>query len=135
MGNCPLFLKRNWMEKKRNCPFSSKNIAFLIFITEKAMAPYSSTLAWKIPWMEEPGGLQSIFPHFFWKHHFIYPIASDNISHITSIQGVFIDCECIRWSLLQCEPWVWDAVFLVILWSVFQNLFIIHLQNREGIFP
>ena len=24
---------------------------------EKAMAPYSSTLAWKIPWMEEPGGL------------------------------------------------------------------------------
>ena len=23
------------------------------------MAPHSSTLAWKIPWMEEPGGLQS----------------------------------------------------------------------------
>ena len=26
---------------------------------EKAMAPHSSTLAWKIPWMEEPGRLQS----------------------------------------------------------------------------
>ena len=26
----------------------------------KAMAPHSSTLAWKIPWMEEPGGLQSM---------------------------------------------------------------------------
>ena len=25
-----------------------------------AMAPHSSTLAWKIPWMEEPGGLQSM---------------------------------------------------------------------------
>jgi len=25
-----------------------------------AMAPYSSTLAWKIPWVEEPGGLQSM---------------------------------------------------------------------------
>ena len=24
------------------------------------MAPHSSTLAWKIPWMEEPGGLQSV---------------------------------------------------------------------------
>ena len=24
------------------------------------MAPDSSTLAWKIPWMEEPGGLQSM---------------------------------------------------------------------------
>ena len=27
---------------------------------EKAMAPHSSTLAWKIPWMEEPGRLQSV---------------------------------------------------------------------------
>ena len=29
-------------------------------ILEKAIASYSSTLAWKIPWMEEPGGLQSM---------------------------------------------------------------------------
>ena len=29
-------------------------------LLEKAMAPQSSTLAWKIPWMEEPGGLQSM---------------------------------------------------------------------------
>ena len=28
--------------------------------TEKAMATHSSTLAWKIPWMEEPGRLQSM---------------------------------------------------------------------------
>ena len=28
-------------------------------VMEKAMVPYSSTLAWKIPWTEEPGGLQS----------------------------------------------------------------------------
>ena len=28
--------------------------------TEKAVAPHSSTLAWKIPWTEEPGGLQSM---------------------------------------------------------------------------
>ena len=27
--------------------------------TEKAMAPHSSTFAWKIPWTEEPGRLQS----------------------------------------------------------------------------
>ena len=26
---------------------------------EKEMAAHSSTLAWRIPWMEEPGGLQS----------------------------------------------------------------------------
>ena len=29
-------------------------------IAEKAMAPHSSTLAWKIPWTEELGGLQSM---------------------------------------------------------------------------
>ena len=27
---------------------------------EKAMAPHSSTLAWKLSWTEEPGGLQSM---------------------------------------------------------------------------
>ena len=30
---------------------------------EKAMASHSSTLAWKIPWMEEPGRLQSMGSH------------------------------------------------------------------------
>ena len=29
-------------------------------IAEKAMAPHSSTLAWKISWTEEPGRLQSM---------------------------------------------------------------------------
>ena len=36
--------------------FSKKADSFL----EKAMALHSSTLAWKIPWMEEPGRLQSM---------------------------------------------------------------------------
>ena len=31
-----------------------------LYILEKAMAPHSSTLAWKTPWMEEPGRLQSM---------------------------------------------------------------------------
>ena len=29
-------------------------------LLEKVMAPHSSTLAWKIPWTEEPGRLQSM---------------------------------------------------------------------------
>ena len=40
-----------------------KNIAVLKLLTcilETATASHSSTLAWKIPWMEEPGGLQSM---------------------------------------------------------------------------
>ena len=32
-------------------------------LTEKAMATHSSTLAWKIPWTEEPGRLKSMVSH------------------------------------------------------------------------
>ena len=32
----------------------------IVYISEKAVAPYSSTLAWKIPWTEEPGGLHTM---------------------------------------------------------------------------
>ena len=32
----------------------------LIHYSEKAMAPHSSTLAWKIPGTEEPGGLHAV---------------------------------------------------------------------------
>ena len=35
-------------------------VKIIINDKEKAMAPHSSTLAWKIPWMEEPGRLQSM---------------------------------------------------------------------------
>ena len=43
-----------------------KSLLFIHFIynnvysLEKAMAPHSSTFAWKIPWTEEPGRLQSV---------------------------------------------------------------------------
>ena len=39
-------------KKKNSCDYTD--------ISEKAMAPHSSTLPWKIPWKEEPGGLQSM---------------------------------------------------------------------------
>ena len=32
----------------------------VVTLLEKAMATHSSTLAWKIPWVEEPGRLQSM---------------------------------------------------------------------------
>ena len=37
-----------------------QNYVFAYRLDGKAMAPHSSTLAWKIPWMEEPGRLQSM---------------------------------------------------------------------------
>ena len=42
-----------------SCIFYNIYIYIHIYV-EKAMAPHSSTLAWKIPWAEEPGRLQSM---------------------------------------------------------------------------
>ena len=41
-------------------PKKRKFVTASTFPPEKAVAPHSSTLAWKIPWMEEPGRLQSM---------------------------------------------------------------------------
>ena len=38
----------------------NRNVRCDLQVCRKAMAPHSSTLAWKIPWTEEPGGLQSM---------------------------------------------------------------------------
>ena len=63
---------RKQTNKKTVCYDIFLNIIFLFLFdlpffdgslqpgSEKAMAPHSSTLAWKIPWMKEPGRLQSM---------------------------------------------------------------------------
>ena len=40
----------------------SMGVYFIFFrlLMEKAMAPHSITLAWKIPWTEKPGRLKSM---------------------------------------------------------------------------
>ena len=58
----------NILWKKLNKLFCQLNSNFMLNLLrnyqttflEKAMAPHSSTLAWKSPWTEEPGGLQSM---------------------------------------------------------------------------
>ena len=58
-----IFTKSNHTPQKHpqtwvfNCPIFNLTSQTLV---EKAMAPHSSTLAWKIPWTEEPGRLQSL---------------------------------------------------------------------------
>ena len=50
-----------WLYHGKNVkPNISQDSPLLEYMTEKAMAPHSSTLAWKIPWMEVPGRLQSM---------------------------------------------------------------------------
>ena len=45
---------------KNRTQLSDFTFIFHSHALEKAMAPHSSALAWKIPWMEEPGRLQSM---------------------------------------------------------------------------
>ena len=48
-----------WSTSERESQTSYIN-TYIWNLAEKAMAPHSSTLAWKIQWAEEPGGLQSM---------------------------------------------------------------------------
>ena len=49
-----------WRLQNSLVPCFVLNFDCLVSCLEKAVAPHSSTLAWKIPWMEEPGELQSM---------------------------------------------------------------------------
>ena len=42
---------------------SDFTFTFHFHVLEKEMATHSSVLAWRIPWMEKPGGLQSMGSH------------------------------------------------------------------------
>ena len=51
-----------WNEGCYSADFKEITLDYLgvPWVSEKAMATHSSTLAWKIPWTEEPGRLQSM---------------------------------------------------------------------------
>ena len=71
MGHSPWGCRESDMSEQLTLPHPlsdsyhrGKNITAVIIMSplsalEKEMAPYSSTIAWKIPWMEESGRLQS----------------------------------------------------------------------------
>ena len=47
-----------WSFTEKACQFNPRFRRFSTGNPEKAMVPHSSTLAWQIPWTEEPGRLQ-----------------------------------------------------------------------------
>ena len=58
LADCDLYLA---LTLKATLASSPQELIWHFFIlSEKAMAPHSSTLAWKIPWTEEPSGLRSM---------------------------------------------------------------------------
>ena len=59
----PVTLKRTTQFPWPFSPKASLCKYFYTPISEKALAPHSSALAWEIPWTEDPGGLQSMGSH------------------------------------------------------------------------
>ena len=85
----------------------SVDYVILLIPTEKAMAPHSSTFAWKIPWMEEPGRLQSmgsLESDMTERLHFHF-----SLSHIGEGNGNPLQCSCLE-NPRDGEAW-WAVVY------------------------
>ena len=90
------------------------------WVPEKAMAPHSSTLAWKIPWMEELGRLQSmgslrvghdwatslsLFTFMHWRRKW-QPLCiwnQHNFINFLRLQKVL----CVYFEILKCFSLIW----------------------------
>ena len=92
---------------------SSLNIPFcycclVTKLWEKAMAPHSSTVAWKIPWMEEPGRLQSM-GSLRVRHDWVTSLSLSTFMHWRrkwQPTPVFLPGESHgQRSLVGCSPW------------------------------
>ena len=95
------FLRAPWIARR-------SNYSILKEITEKAMAPHSSTVARKIPWMEEPGRLQSMGSQRV-RHDWATSLSLSTFMHWRrkwQPTPVFLPGESQgRGSLVGCSPW------------------------------
>ena len=91
------------MQRNQTCPWKNQGYMqgysihitiypILVYDSEKAMAPHSSTLAWKIPWMEEPGRLQSM-GSLAVRHNWV---TSLSLSCIGEGNGNPLQCSCLE---------------------------------------
>ena len=86
--------------------FKHLNFDHLFLTLEKAMTTHSSTLAWKIPWTEEPGRLQSMGSQ---RVHWATSLSLFTFLHWRrkwQPTPVFLPGESQgRGSLVSCRPW------------------------------
>ena len=77
-------------------------------LVEKAMATYSSTLAWEVPWTEEPGGPPSMGSHRV--GHGWHDLAAESLGII--YKDIFLFCG------LNCKWFCRSFVFSCFLWCI-----------------
>ena len=72
---------------------------------EEGMATHSSVLAWRIPWTEEPGGLQSIGSQRV--GHEQSDLAGTHLSEITVTSKLLLATQCrADFQNFHCPPWL-----------------------------
>ena len=109
-----------------------KNLILIIYL-EKAMAPHSSTLAWRIPWTEEPGRLQamgslrvghdwatslSLFTFMHWRRKWQFPMVFQILSSCRLLQDAEYSSLCCTAGPC-CYCFVYSRVYLRIPGSWF----------------
>ena len=87
--------------------YHRENMEPLMGFTEKAMAPHSSTLGWKIPWTEEPGGLQFMGSRRV-RHNWVTSL-SRFIFMLSEGNGNPLQCSCLE-NRRDVGAW-WAAVY------------------------
>ena len=122
-----------------------------VLLSEKAMAPHSSTLAWQIPWTEEPGRLQpmgslwvghdwatslSLFTFMHWRRKwqptpvFLPGESQGRGSLVAAIDGVAQSRTQLKWlssSSMSYFQWTSSAQWHTLLFKT--DLFLIHLRS------
>ena len=105
-----LIVKHNLHSSDKSHVVMMKHLFYILldFTLKKAMAPHFSTIAWEIPWMEEPGRLQSLGS---WRvgHDWASSLSLFTFMHWRrkwQLTPVFLPIESQGWgSLLGCRLW------------------------------
>ena len=96
------------------------------------MATHSSILAWKIPWTEKPGGLQSVgSQESTWQrnhHHHVYSVSVFSLNEYFSLPLVLSNLMCIHVILLTFLKFgffeLLRSVSFHCIWNAFHSLFL-----------
>ena len=82
---------------------------------EKEIATHSSTLAWKIPWMEEPGRLQSMGSQRV-RHDWVTSLHFTYMEVIVCLNTLYKNSNILHWFYLDCSPQFKRESFAVFLY-------------------
>ena len=91
VASWPAYRFLKWQVRWSGIPISFRILHSLLWSTEKAMAPHSSTLAWKIPWTEEPGSSMGSLRDMTKRLHFHLLL-----SCIGEGNGNLLQCSCLE---------------------------------------